>query len=210
MRRMIFAFAGVMVIGGAFAADVADRVSCADTKARIDELAASDDLSDADAALLADLRATYRRDCSVRAGARATRTIAAKRAPDVAGTAISASSSVNAVAAAPVADSCDNPDAHGCCPGEEFMDMGDQGLFCCTSDACFPPMAVKVAAPEKTAEEIAAEENANLAKGLCKDGKKPNKFGCCGDEKFKDMGNLVFACCPDDGGDCYPPIGGIK
>lgn len=46
----------------------------------------------------------------------------------------------------------------------------------------------------------------NLESGLCVDGTKPNRFGCCGDEIFKDMGNTVFACCPKSGGDCYPPI----
>ena len=48
------------------------------------------------------------------------------------------------------------------------------------------------AEPELTAEQI----DANLAAGLCADGAKPNKFGCCADEIFKDMGNAVFACCP--------------
>ena len=56
--------------------------------------------------------------------------------------------------------------------------------------------------PELTAEQI----DANFAAGLCADGTKPNKFGCCGDEIFKDMGNAVFACCPKSGGDCFPPI----
>ncbi len=58
------------------------------------------------------------------------------------------------------------------------------------------------AEPELTAEQI----DANLAAGLCADGAKPNKFGCCVDEIFKDLGNAVFACCPKSGGDCFPPI----
>ena len=50
-------------------------------------------------------------------------------------------------------------------------------------------------------------ELANLDAGLCADGSAPNKFGCCGDEIFKDLGNTVFACCPKDGGgDCFPPL----
>ncbi len=52
-----------------------------------------------------------------------------------------------------------------------------------------------------SAEEIAANINA----GLCADGTRPNRFGCCTGEKFKDLGNLVFACCRDDG-ECFPPI----
>lgn len=51
------------------------------------------------------------------------------------------------------------------------------------------------------------QELANLDAGLCADGSQPNKFGCCGDEIFKDLGNTVFACCPKDGvGDCFPPL----
>ena len=56
--------------------------------------------------------------------------------------------------------------------------------------------------PELTDEQRAE----NVANGLCADGTKPNKFGCCGDEVFKDLGNLEFACCPKSGGDCFPPI----
>lgn len=60
------------------------------------------------------------------------------------------------------------------------------------------------AAPEQptlSAEEIAANINA----GLCADGAYPNRFGCCSGEKFKDLGNLEFACCRDDG-ECFPPM----
>ena len=64
------------------------------------------------------------------------------------------------------------------------------------------PEVAEPAEPELTAEQI----DENLAAGLCADGTKPNKFGCCGDEIFKDMGNSVFACCPKSGGDCFPPI----
>ena len=67
--------------------------------------------------------------------------------------------------------------------------------------------------PEKTPEEIAAAATAEaqriaelISNGFCADGTKPNKFGCCTGEKFTDMGNLEFACCPRDGGDCFPPM----
>lgn len=52
----------------------------------------------------------------------------------------------------------------------------------------------------------AEKELANLDAGLCADGSKPNKYGCCGDEVFKDLGDTVFACCPKSGGDCFPPL----
>ena len=79
--------------------------------------------------------------------------------------------------------------------------------------------------PEKTPEEIAAEAAAaeaerqaqevarlaqieeNFAKGLCGDGKKPNKYGCCVGEVFKQLEHLDFACCPKDGdGECREPF----
>jgi len=67
---------------------------------------------------------------------------------------------------------------------------------------------------EKTAEEIAAEEDAknakiieNLEKGLCEDGAQPNRYGCCAGEVFKEISSMTFACCPKDGqGQCFPPI----
>lgn len=71
------------------------------------------------------------------------------------------------------------------------------------------------AAPESTSEsqELTLEQElANLDAGLCADGSKPNRFGCCGDEVFKDLGDTVFACCPKgESGvvvatDCFPPI----
>ena len=68
-------------------------------------------------------------------------------------------------------------------------------------------VAVAAAAtPTKTDEEIAAEFDANLAAGLCGDGSKPSRFGCCAGETFKDLGDLGFACCPRTGNVCYPPV----
>ena len=60
----------------------------------------------------------------------------------------------------------------------------------------------------KTVDPVAEAEKelANLDAGLCADGSKPNKFGCCGDEIFKDLGDTVFACCPKSGGDCFSPM----
>ena len=73
---------------------------------------------------------------------------------------------------------------------------------------------VDVAVPEKTPEELAAEEEAknakiieNLSKGLCADGMQPNRYGCCAGESFKEVTPMVFACCPKDGnGQCLEPI----
>jgi hypothetical protein len=65
---------------------------------------------------------------------------------------------------------------------------------------------VVVAEEEIDEEALLEQELAYLDAGLCADGTSPNKFGCCGDEIFKDLGNTVFACCPKTGGDCFPPI----
>lgn len=60
--------------------------------------------------------------------------------------------------------------------------------------------------PEKTPEELATEQaqiEENRAKGLCDDGTKPNRYGCCSGEKFKEVSQMKFACCPKTGdGEC--------
>ena len=51
------------------------------------------------------------------------------------------------------------------------------------------------------AEEAAAEEVLT-----CDDGNAPDANGCCAGETYTDMGAAGFNCCPDSGGDCFPPI----
>lgn len=62
---------------------------------------------------------------------------------------------------------------------------------------------------EKTPEELAADQaviEENRAKGLCDDGVKPNRYGCCPGEKFKEVSQMKFACCPKTGdGECTEP-----
>ena len=48
---------------------------------------------------------------------------------------------------------------------------------------------------------------------LCEDGGKIDMYGCCPGETYTDMGDSYidengshFACCPDIGGDCFPPV----
>lgn len=75
------------------------------------------------------------------------------------------------------------------------------------------PVAESVPAPEqvpeKTPEELAADLaqiEENRAKGLCDDGAKPNRYGCCPGEKFKEVSQMKFACCPREGdGECIEP-----
>lgn len=40
----------------------------------------------------------------------------------------------------------------------------------------------------------------------CGDGSEPDMNGCCAGETYTDMGEDGFNCCPDAGGDCFPPI----
>lgn len=41
---------------------------------------------------------------------------------------------------------------------------------------------------------------------LCLDGGEPDKHGCCEGEVYTNMGDLGFNCCPESGGDCFPPM----
>ena len=40
----------------------------------------------------------------------------------------------------------------------------------------------------------------------CLDGTNPDANGCCAGEIYTDMGDQGFNCCPETGGDCFPPI----
>ena len=40
----------------------------------------------------------------------------------------------------------------------------------------------------------------------CEGGALPDEFGCCPGEIYTDMGEQGFNCCPEAGGDCFPPI----
>ncbi len=40
----------------------------------------------------------------------------------------------------------------------------------------------------------------------CEDGSNPDANGCCTGEIYTDMGEQGFNCCPEGGGDCFPPI----
>ena len=54
---------------------------------------------------------------------------------------------------------------------------------------------------QKPAEN--APEDASLK---CLDGSNPDANGCCAGEIYTDMGDQGFNCCPETGGDCFPPI----
>ncbi|MCM1293970.1 MAG: hypothetical protein NC311_00195 [Muribaculaceae bacterium] len=65
-----------------------------------------------------------------------------------------------------------------------------------TNSAIVNPFATPAAEP-------VAEEPASIG---CLDGTAPDANGCCTGEVYTDMGADGFNCCPEAGGDCFPPI----
>ncbi len=219
MKIYKLAFAS-MVAGfatAAFATEVAtttnvtERKSCDEIAAEITELSAIVEPDSETIDALTKLKQQQRSFCQKRAGARGVAAKNARRAPVA-----STTETQKNTDSEPTDKTCDTPDENGCCPGEKYTDMGELGFNCCPESGgdCFPPITVSVDEPESVTEpeptpepELTDEQRIeNIESGLCADGTKPNKFGCCGDEIFKDMGNTVFACCPKSGGDCFPPI----
>lgn len=193
---------------------VAERFDCDKIKAQIDELGAVDELSEEELDQLNDLKILYRASCMKKAAGR--RTLRAKS------TVVAVERSKRNVVAEsgeiaktaeekPKEEPKEKPKEE---PKEaektevpiekkaevtEQQPMGEQEKK--------PEQEQKVEEePKQTAEEDLNKVAAYIKAGLCADGSKPNKFGCCKGEKFRDLGNLLFACCPEDGGDCFPPI----
>ncbi len=46
----------------------------------------------------------------------------------------------------------------------------------------------------------------NVDGPTCPDGTAPDVNGCCTGEIYTDMGDMGFNCCPQTGGDCFPPL----
>ena len=57
---------------------------------------------------------------------------------------------------------------------------------------------------EEKDEEVAVEAEQTVL--TCEDGSMPDANGCCAGEIYTDMGDMGFNCCPEGGGDCFPPI----
>lgn len=164
---------------------VVERVSCADIQAQISELSAVEEPDEETLDELANLRATHRSKCVRKAG---NRRVATGRDVLIA----SAEESV-----APEGELVTEEIVEEETVEEEKPKKTKKKKKKEKTDA-----PVEEATSELTAEQV----QSNLDAGLCADGTKPNRFGCCGDEIFKDLGNMVFACCPKSGGDCLPPI----
>ncbi len=214
LKNLFVGLCAVVLCAPALAADVSQRTDCTDVQARINQLSAIESPSAEQASELSALQAQYRADCSRSASGR--RTIASGR--------VTASNMVAAaatpVAATPVVETVVVTartilneyltERQNLC--NELKSDIDKLVANGASDAETEPLQNQY---DADCEEIDRSETVeideetaarNVSSGLCEDGSKPNKFGCCEGETFTDMGNLVFACCPDDGGACYPPI----
>ena len=165
---------------------VVERMSCLDINTKISELSAKEEPDDDTIIELEKLKSDYRRKCMKSAGGRKTaaqdRIVINNDPIEETEVVEEAAEETTEVEQATVKE----PDAK---PKEQNKKENSSGGV------------------PATAEEVKMfEELMNLEMGLCSDGTKPNKFGCCTDEIFKDLGNNVYACCPKTGGDCYPPL----
>lgn len=197
-----------IVSSSAFAVDdiVSARVTCTDIQASIAELS---EVVEPDAATideLTKLKADYRRSCS--RSARGRKSSAGSRV-------VIQSATVETPVEEEIADKEKSDDSIKIVDDDAIVDeKAEQADTKNVTDEVAQEADVADAVLESTEEvvvepteeELLEMELKNLEAGLCADGSKPNKYGCCGDELFKDLGNTVFACCPPDGGDCFPPI----
>ena len=55
-------------------------------------------------------------------------------------------------------------------------------------------------------ETPAPAQQQNTSVITCDGGANPDVNGCCPGETYTDMGDQGFNCCPNSGGDCFPPI----
>lgn len=221
MKKLISLFGILACLAvPAFAEDatpaVAERKSCAELKAEMDNLALIEEPDESQTAALENVRQLYRRTCIKSAAGR--RTSSAGRAASVA-PAQSANDAATTGSASAIDEFLAKKKENCKSLEDEITNLSDkqdddsvQMLATLKkqfdADCTEKPEAEEISdvIPETTPEEQVAQIAANIEAGLCADGSTPNKYGCCAGEKFTDMGDLVFACCPDDGSECFPPI----
>ena len=164
---------------------VAKRMTCAEIKKEMDRLSAIAEPEDTDIEQLYRVKSDYRAKCMQKAGGRVRGQAKPKEVRMAADLAVDSGG----------ATSCTTPDDNGCCPGEKYVHLANQGFVCCTAnnDRCFPPMETS---KTKAKKPVTA----------CDDGSKPDKNGCCKGEKYTDLGAQGFNCCKSDGVTCFPPI----
>lgn len=199
--KILFGIFGILLTTIAVADDenlmgLADRMSCSEIQESITELSSQEVVDDSVLEEIAKLKAEYRRNCVKKTGAR--RSAAESRV----------------IVNMAMDDDVDEG-------GEEYTEeelvetsekivddveaVHDVALQDEKNEGSGTDEENKYEEQDLLKEQL-EQELENLDSGLCADGSSPNKYGCCADELFKDMGNMVFACCPKDGGDCFPPI----
>ena len=185
----------LLFINPGIAAGVAERMTCMDINSRLAELMAIEEPDAETLDEITKLKADYRRNCAKSAG---------KRKTSGSGRVVVAATE-EVVASDPEPN---QPDTPSDTTETEPVISADATPASVSSDDVVAVASVDDASADDAAQIDAAlvQELFNLDSGLCADGTQPNKFGCCNDEIFKDMGGTVFACCPPQGGDCFPPI----
>ncbi len=217
-KSILYCFFSLIISLPCIAADetlssgVSNRMSCTEIQERINELSKIENASEDITAELTMLQSRYRSDCSKSASGRKTigRVSALSAAPSVDTTPV-VTEVVNQTPASVLNTFLENQESNCTSLKNSIEDFKKDTSVSADdlkklekqySDDCAKYDDTIVIEEEVDPEKVSA----NLAAGLCADGSKPNRFGCCEGETFKDLGNLVFACCPNDGGECYPPL----
>lgn len=219
MKLPILFFGTLVCMGAAFAEDevapkLVERKTCVQIKAEMDDINYIENPDEAMQATLKQLQTQYRNNCMPKSAGRrkVIRNVSGGANPQKMADTIAATSDALSEYLASKKANCEKLNAEI----EKMATANDdsksdtlasmRGIYdmdCAEKPAGPEPMP---AVPEKSEEELNAEYDANLAAGLCGDGTKPNRYGCCTGETFKDLGNTTFACCPKAGGVCFPPI----
>ena len=186
----------LFVINPGIAAGVSERMTCADINAKLSELVAIEEPDDSVVDEITKLKADYRRSC-----AKAAR----KRKTSASGRVVVSVASEEVDAVTSGDDEKSVPDAPAV-ESQVTADVVESSDVVETSDNSSDNVASAADNADAAENAELIQELFNLDAGLCADGSTPNKFGCCNDEIFKDLGDTVFACCPPQGGDCFPPI----
>ncbi len=222
MKLRLFILGVIMLVVPAFADDattqkLTERKTCAEISAEMATLSAIENPDEETAAQLKQLQTQNRANCTPRATGR--RTVARNMPTGVTqpkpADATTATSDALSEYLANKKSNCDKLNSEiAKIAASETKDKADElasmrGVYdmdCAERhEMTEKPEPVPVE-KELSVEEWAAQYDANLAAGLCGDGAKPNRYGCCTDETFRDMGDGRYACCPKTGGDCFPPI----
>lgn len=189
MKKLILFLTVFVIPVVAGAADM----SCANMQSEINALSERDDLSDEENVQLMALKDQYRKACMKRAASRAARA-----------SLLIVDNKPEEVSVEYTAEQCDKlkSDIESATDDKEKMQQEfDKN---CAKYIVVPELSEE---EKQAAADAEKQRIADLrANGLCPDETKPNKFGCCEGERFKDMGNLEFACCTEDTDECLPLV----